>query len=101
MYRKGRKFAFCSGVLLHTMRFEALLPGFPLAEKTRLRIFHGTPASCLQSVRCAHNRRVVRSDPFVIHFRGDVENDLAEGIQLEVQFMGQYREPNLGYILLS
>jgi hypothetical protein len=52
----------------------------------------GTPASFLQSVRMEHNRRVLRTEPFVITFREEMEE--AE-LKLELEFMGHYGEPNL------
>ncbi|KAI8951282.1 NAD-dependent deacetylase sirtuin-7 [Xylaria longipes] len=53
----------------------------------------GTPASFLQSVRLDYNRRVVRSEPFVINFRSNPEP--ATRLKLELEFMGHYGEPNL------
>ncbi|KAF3769752.1 DHS-like NAD/FAD-binding domain-containing protein [Cryphonectria parasitica EP155] len=54
----------------------------------------GTPMSFLRSVRCTNNRRLVRSEPFIIHFRG--ASDPSEDIKLDLEFMGHYGEPNLG-----
>ncbi|KAI1073648.1 NAD-dependent deacetylase sirtuin-7 [Whalleya microplaca] len=53
----------------------------------------GTPVTFLRSVKLAYNRRVVRSEPFVINFRGG----LAPGteLELELEFMGNHGEPNL------
>lgn len=53
----------------------------------------GTPASFLRSVRCVNNRRVVRSEPFDIDIRGQAE--AGTKVELELQFMGHYGEPNL------
>lgn len=53
----------------------------------------GTPASFLQSVKCANNRRFVRAEPFDIGFRS--RPDAGTEISLELQFMGHYGEPNL------
>lgn len=53
----------------------------------------GTPMSFLRSVKCINNRRLVRSEPFTVHFRGS--NDPGEQINLELEFMGHYGEPNL------
>ncbi|KAH8890143.1 NAD-dependent deacetylase sirtuin-7 [Thozetella sp. PMI_491] len=53
----------------------------------------GTPSTFLQSVRLAHNRRVARSEPFVIALRDAIESS-AE-LTVELQFMGHYGEPNL------
>ncbi|KAJ4391518.1 hypothetical protein N0V93_005136 [Gnomoniopsis smithogilvyi] len=53
----------------------------------------GTPASFLQSVKCANNRRVVRAEPFDIDFRSCPE--AGTEVNLELQFMGHYGEPNL------
>lgn len=53
----------------------------------------GTPATFLQSVKLEYNRRIVRAEPFVIKFRGDVEPGTE--LILELEFMGHYAEPNL------
>ncbi|KAI8285064.1 NAD-dependent protein deacetylase SRT1 [Colletotrichum sp. SAR11_240] len=53
----------------------------------------GTPVTFLQSVKLAYNRRVARSEPFVINFRGDIE--VGTQFELELEFMGHYAEPNL------
>ncbi|KAI2609377.1 DHS-like NAD/FAD-binding domain-containing protein [Hypoxylon fragiforme] len=53
----------------------------------------GTPVSFLRSVKLEYNRRVARSEPFVINFRGDVEPGTELVLQLE--FMGNYCEPDL------
>lgn len=53
----------------------------------------GTPVTFLQSVKLAYNRRVARSEPFVINFRGDIE--VGTQFDLELEFMGHYAEPNL------
>lgn len=53
----------------------------------------GTPVSFLRSVRCLDSRRVVRSEPFRISFRGDLE--AGAEVRLELEFMGNYGEPNL------
>ncbi|KAI0460598.1 NAD-dependent deacetylase sirtuin-7 [Xylaria acuta] len=53
----------------------------------------GTPATFLQSVRLDYNRRVVRSEPFVINFRSNLEPGTQ--LRLELEFMGHYGEPNL------
>ncbi|KAI0545954.1 NAD-dependent deacetylase sirtuin-7 [Xylaria curta] len=53
----------------------------------------GTPATFLQSVRLDYNRRVVRSEPFVINFRNHPEPGTR--LKLELEFMGHYSEPNL------
>lgn len=53
----------------------------------------GTPASFLQSVRCANNRRLVRAEPFTVNFLG--RPDAGTVVNLKLQFMGHYREPNL------
>ncbi|KAI1631892.1 NAD-dependent deacetylase sirtuin-7 [Biscogniauxia mediterranea] len=69
-------------------------------ERCRLTVtgvdVDGTPATFLQSVRLEHNRRLVRSEPFVINFRGALE----PGTQLRVtlEFMGRYGEPNLDIV---
>ena len=53
----------------------------------------GTPVTFLKSVRLEFNRRVVRSEPFVIGFRGSL--DPGTLLKLELEFMGHYGEPNL------
>ncbi|KAI1367699.1 NAD-dependent deacetylase sirtuin-7 [Xylaria arbuscula] len=53
----------------------------------------GTPATFLQSVRLDFNRRVVRSEPFIINFRR--VPDPGTKLVLELEFMGHYNEPNL------
>ncbi|KAI0533776.1 NAD-dependent deacetylase sirtuin-7 [Xylaria digitata] len=53
----------------------------------------GTPATFLQSVRLDYNRRVVRSEPFVISLRGCPGPGTQ--MKLELEFMGHYNEPNL------
>ncbi|KAI0414687.1 NAD-dependent deacetylase sirtuin-7 [Xylaria grammica] len=53
----------------------------------------GTPATFLQSVRLDYNRRVVRSEPFVISLRSLPEPGTQ--MKLELEFMGHYSEPNL------
>ncbi|KAK3896952.1 DHS-like NAD/FAD-binding domain-containing protein [Staphylotrichum tortipilum] len=53
----------------------------------------GTPVSFLRSVRVVNNRRVLKAEPFAFDLRGGV----AEGdkVELELEFMGHYGEPNL------
>ncbi|KAJ5604205.1 hypothetical protein N7537_007161 [Penicillium hordei] len=53
----------------------------------------GTPVTFLQSVRLEGSRRVVRTEPYVIHVR----ESLRPGAQLklDLEFMGHYNEPNL------
>ncbi|KAL7628021.1 hypothetical protein AAE478_002217 [Parahypoxylon ruwenzoriense] len=53
----------------------------------------GTPVTFLRSVKLEYNRRVARSEPFIIHFRGDIEPGTQ--LRLELEFMGHYGEPNL------
>jgi hypothetical protein len=52
-----------------------------------------TPASFLRSVKLIENRRVARSEPFVINFRGDLDPETI--LKLELEFVGHYGEPNL------
>ena len=56
----------------------------------------GTPFEVLRSVKLEYNRRVARSEPFVINFRGDL--DEGTQLKLELEFMGHYGEPNLEII---
>lgn len=53
----------------------------------------GTPATFLQSVKLENNRRVVRAEPFIINLRGELE--IGTQLQLVLEFMGHYGEPNL------
>ncbi|KAI0000604.1 NAD-dependent deacetylase sirtuin-7 [Xylariaceae sp. FL0662B] len=53
----------------------------------------GTPATFIRSVKLAYNRRVARSEPFVIHFRSGIAPGTE--LELELEFMGHYGEPNL------
>ena len=53
----------------------------------------GTPVTFLRSVKLEYNRRVVRSEPFVISLRGDLDSGMQ--LKLELEFMGHYGEPNL------
>lgn len=53
----------------------------------------GTPVSFLRSVKLAHNRRVARSEPFIINIRDSLE--VGSVLNLELEFMGHYGEPNL------
>ena len=52
-----------------------------------------TPVTFLKSVRLDYNRRVARSEPFVIDFRGTLDHGTI--LKLELEFMGHYCEPNL------
>lgn len=52
-----------------------------------------TPSSFLRSVRCRNNRRVARAEPLIIDFRGNL--DPGTQVELELEFMGNYGEPNL------
>ncbi|KAM7200745.1 DHS-like NAD/FAD-binding domain containing protein [Rhypophila sp. PSN 637] len=54
-----------------------------------------TPASFLKSVRLEYNRRCITREPFLINFRGGLEEDLGMKLRLELEFMGHYGEPNL------
>lgn len=69
-------------------------------ERQQLRIYgvdvDGTPITFLRSVKLEYNRRVARSEPFLINFRGDV-NPGTE-LNLELEFMGNYGEPNLDIV---
>ncbi|EXF74778.1 NAD-dependent deacetylase sirtuin-7 [Colletotrichum fioriniae PJ7] len=53
----------------------------------------GTPASFLQSVRMQGNRRVARTEPFTIPFRGELVRETE--VKVELEFMGHYGEPVL------
>ena len=56
----------------------------------------GTPVTFLRSVKLEYNRRVARSEPFIINFRGDLDSGMQ--LKLELEFMGHYGEPNLEII---
>lgn len=66
-------------------------------ERYQMKVYgadhDGTPVTFLQSVRLESNRRLVRSEPFVINFRGSL--DSGTGLKIELEFMGHYGEPNL------
>lgn len=53
----------------------------------------GTPSTFLRSVKCRNNRRVTRAEPLIIDFRGGL--DPGTQVELELEFMGNYGEPNL------
>lgn len=81
------------------LRRRLVIKGAAVGARGRFRItvhgvdVDGTPASFLQSVKCANNRRLVRAEPFDIDFRGFP--DAGTQVQLELHFMGHYGEPNL------
>ena len=52
-----------------------------------------TPVTFLKSVKLVHNRRLVRSEPFIIGFRGPMESGTE--LKVELEFMGHYNEPKL------
>ena len=52
-----------------------------------------TPATFLRSVKLEYNRRLARAEPFIINFRGAL--DSGTELKLELEFMGNYGEPNL------
>ncbi|OTB15900.1 hypothetical protein K445DRAFT_317530 [Daldinia sp. EC12] len=57
----------------------------------------GTPATFLRSVKLEqYSRRGARAEPFTISFRSDL--DLGAELKLELEFMGNYGEPNLEVI---
>ncbi|KAL9624125.1 MAG: hypothetical protein Q9160_001647 [Pyrenula sp. 1 TL-2023] len=56
----------------------------------------GTPVTFLESVRCESSRRVARSEPFVLNFRGNLDAGLQ--VKLDLKFMGHYGEPDLEII---
>ncbi|KAF1970392.1 NAD-dependent deacetylase sirtuin-7 [Bimuria novae-zelandiae CBS 107.79] len=53
----------------------------------------GTPVSFLKSVKVEGSRRGVRTEPFVLSVREELE--VGGVIKLELEFMGHYGEPNL------
>lgn len=53
----------------------------------------GTPATFLQTVKLENNRRVVRTEPFIINLRDELETGTQ--LNLVLEFMGHYGEPNL------
>ncbi|KAG9231020.1 DHS-like NAD/FAD-binding domain-containing protein [Amylocarpus encephaloides] len=53
----------------------------------------GTPVTFLCSVKIEQFRRVVKSEPFIINFRCDIEPGTV--LKLELEFMGHYGEPNV------
>ncbi|KAK0653038.1 NAD-dependent deacetylase sirtuin-7 [Cercophora newfieldiana] len=52
-----------------------------------------TPVTFIKSVKMSGNRRAVTREPFEINFRRKVEP--GDAIEVEVEFMGNYGEPNL------
>ncbi|KAK4207051.1 DHS-like NAD/FAD-binding domain-containing protein [Rhypophila decipiens] len=69
------------------------------SERHSVRVYgldvDDTPASFLKSVRLEYNRRCITREPFLINFRGGLEEDLGMKLRLELEFMGHYGEPNL------
>ena len=59
----------------------------------------GTPVTFLRSVKVEQFRRVARSEPFLISFRGGLDPGLQ--LKLELEFMGNYGEPNMEIIYES
>ena len=53
----------------------------------------GTPLTFLKSVKCEYNRRGVKSEPFLINFKEELE--LGAKLKLELESMGHYGEPNV------
>ncbi|KAL9631612.1 MAG: hypothetical protein Q9204_004159, partial [Flavoplaca sp. TL-2023a] len=66
-------------------------------ERRRLTVsgvdIDGTPITFLKSIKLVYNRRIARSEPFVIDIRGNLDTGTA--LKLELEFMGHYGEPNL------
>ncbi|KAH6634663.1 DHS-like NAD/FAD-binding domain-containing protein [Chaetomium sp. MPI-SDFR-AT-0129] len=54
----------------------------------------GTPVSFLRTVKLVGSRRVLKVEPFAFDLRGDAAEGALE-VQLELEFMGHYGEPNL------
>lgn len=52
-----------------------------------------TPASFLQAVKLEGSRRAMRTEPFVLSLRADL--DIGATVKIELEFMGHYSEPNL------
>ncbi|KAI1774992.1 DHS-like NAD/FAD-binding domain-containing protein [Hypoxylon cercidicola] len=69
-------------------------------DRQQLRVYgvdvDGTPITFLRSVKLEYNRRVARSEPFLINFRGDL--DPGTTLKLQLEFMGNYGEPNLDIV---
>jgi hypothetical protein len=53
----------------------------------------GTPVTFLQSVKLEDSRRPARTEPFLIALRDQLQ--LGSQLNLELEFMGHYGEPNL------
>ncbi|KAF4633201.1 hypothetical protein G7Y89_g4920 [Cudoniella acicularis] len=100
-----RIFTKTDGLMMRVMeKLDIPIPPFILHrrllvkfEKNQLVVsgvdVDGTPATFLQSVKVEYNRRVARSEPFVVNFRGEL--DSGTELKLELEFMGHYGEPNL------
>ncbi|KAJ4348138.1 uncharacterized protein N0V89_009510 [Didymosphaeria variabile] len=52
-----------------------------------------TPASFLRSVKVEGSRRGVRTEPFVLGIREEL--DVGAAVKIELEFMGHYGEPNV------
>ena len=57
----------------------------------------GTHVSFLRSVKLEYNRRLLKTEPFVFTFRGEL--DLEVELKLNLEFMGHYGEPNLELVI--
>ncbi|KAI1762943.1 DHS-like NAD/FAD-binding domain-containing protein [Hypoxylon sp. FL1150] len=75
---------------------DTALDGLADLARCRASTSTATPITFLRSVKLEYNRRVARSEPFVIAFRGDL--DPGTELKLELEFMGNYGEPNLDII---
>jgi len=53
----------------------------------------GTPVTFMRSVKMVGTRRAAKTEPFTINWRGKLQP--GDSIELEVEFMGHYGEPNL------
>ncbi|KAH6886319.1 DHS-like NAD/FAD-binding domain-containing protein [Thelonectria olida] len=68
-------------------RHEIIVSGVDIDE---------TPVTFLRSVKLENNRRLVRSEPFNIGFRGDL--DAGTEFRFQLEFMGNYGEPILDLV---
>ncbi|KAK3312539.1 NAD-dependent deacetylase sirtuin-7 [Apodospora peruviana] len=71
----------------------------PTTERHQVKVYgvdvDDTPVTFLRSVRLEYSRRTIKTEPFVISFKGNLRDDLGMQLKLDLEFMGHYGEPNL------
>ncbi|KAJ4300713.1 hypothetical protein N0V90_002801 [Kalmusia sp. IMI 367209] len=67
------------------------------SDRHQIKVFgvdvDGTPVSFIQSVKLEGSRRALKTEPFVLSLREEL--DVGAAVKLELEFMGHYGEPNL------